>query len=101
MLSWLFSWKLRPHVPLVVCMFTRQGCHLCETAWRDLEKARTQWEFQLEAVDVDGDPELAARYGDCVPVVTVNDKVRFRGVVNAVLLHRLLKQESRRKTPGE
>jgi hypothetical protein len=41
-------------------------------------------------VDVEGDPELAARYGDSVPVVTVNGKVRFRGRVNDVLLRRLL-----------
>ena len=47
--------------------------------------------FALEAVDVDTDPQLAARFGECVPVVTVNGKVRFRGKVNGVLLRRLLR----------
>ena len=39
------------------------------------------------------DPELAAKYGNEVPVVAVNGKVRFRGVVNPALLERLLTAE--------
>ncbi len=41
-------------------------------------------------MDVDADPQLAAQFGECVPVVTVNGKIRFRGRVNPVLLERLL-----------
>jgi len=36
------------------------------------------------------DPALAERYGLTVPVVAVDGKVRFKGVVNPVLLERLL-----------
>ena len=43
---------------------------------------------------MDTDGELVARYGEWVPVVTVNGKVRFRGGVNPVLLERLLRAES-------
>ncbi len=74
-------------------MYTRRGCHLCETAWARLEEARQRYGFVLRAQDVDADPHLAAAHGDCVPVVTVNGKVRFRGVVNPVLLERLLRRE--------
>jgi hypothetical protein len=45
-------------------------------------------------VDIDTDPDLVARYGTEVPVVTVNGKVRFRGEVNRVLLERLLEGEA-------
>jgi hypothetical protein len=55
-----------------------------------LSRFQAHYGFQLDAVDVDGDPELAALHGDWVPVVTVNGKVRFRGQVNEVLLKRLL-----------
>jgi hypothetical protein len=55
-----------------------------------LEEARRRHGFGLEAVDVDTSAELAAQYGECVPVVVVNDKVRFRGHVNRFLLQRLL-----------
>src|SRR5437588_833548 len=71
-------------------VYTRRGCHLCDLAWGQLERARRRYGFALTAVDVDGDPELAARHGNCVPVVAVNGRVRFRGVVNPVLLRRLL-----------
>ena len=95
MFSWLAFWKRRRHTPLVVRMYTRVGCHLCETAWTALEVARDRWGFRLEAVDVDSDPNLAKTHGAWVPVITVNDKVRFRGILNPVLLDRLLRQESR------
>ena len=87
-------WPRRPPSPperLQFVFYTRQGCHLCEVAWQELRQAQRRHGFRLEAVDVDADPELAARYGTCVPVVTVNGRVRFRGVVNPVLLRRLLR----------
>lgn len=96
--SWLGSWR-RPcrldHLHFI--MYTRRGCHLCEEAWERLRRAQDHHGFRLEAVDVDGDPELTAAYGDCVPVVTVNGKVRFRGRVNEVLLRRLLWRQRRRQ----
>jgi glutaredoxin len=75
-------------------MYTRRGCHLCDVAWAELEKAQRSLGFVLESEDVDDDPALAARFGDQVPVVTVNGEVRFRGGVNAVLLNRLLEAEA-------
>lgn len=95
-LSWLWSWWRRgrlDHLHFVV--YTRRGCHLCEVAWEQLRRARRRHGFRLEAVDVDTDPDLAARYGSCVPVVTVDGRVRFRGRVNPVLLRRLLRGSSR------
>jgi len=89
--NWLTSWwgrKKRLHGEIV--MYTRQGCHLCEQAWEKLERARQRYGFALRQVDVDGDPRLAQEYGECVPVVTINGRVRFRGIVNVVLLERLL-----------
>jgi glutaredoxin len=72
-----------------VVMYTRAGCHLCDDAWTLLEQAQRRYGFALTKVDVDADAELAARYGLEVPVVEVNGQVRFRGIVNTVLLQRL------------
>ena len=80
----------RQRPDLRVQLYTRQGCHLCETAWTILDEARQRHGFVLDTVDIDTSAELVARYGTCVPVVTVNGKVRFRGTVNRVLLQRLL-----------
>ena len=88
------SWWRRPRLGhLHVVVYTRRGCHLCDVAWRQLRRAQRRHGFRLEAVDVDTDPELAARHGTSVPVVTVNGRVRFRGAVNPVLLARLLRGE--------
>jgi len=96
-LSWLWFWRRRakPALGLLrVCLLTRRGCHLCDTAWEQLQHAQQQWGFQLETVDVDSDAELVRLHGEWVPVVTVNGKVRFRGTINPVLLTRVLEAES-------
>jgi glutaredoxin len=95
----LWSW-LGPGTSLLkhlqVRVYTRRGCHLCDEAWERLEEARRRLGFGLEAVDVDSDSSLAARYGEQVPVVLVNGVVRFRGGVSGVLWNRLLRAEAER-----
>lgn len=89
--SWLTFWRSRRRrTERNIVMYTRQGCHLCEQAWQQLEQARKRHGFALHQMDIDTDPELARVYGECVPVVTVDGRVRFRGAVNRVLLERLL-----------
>jgi len=44
-------------------------------------------------VDIDADAELRQRYNECVPVVEIDGKERFRGRVNEVLLRRLVNSE--------
>jgi glutaredoxin len=94
--DWASRWVWRQNIPLRqlhFLMYTRQGCHLCEAAWRQLQTAQRRHHFTLEEVDVDSDPELATRYTDRVPVVMVNGKLRFSGAINPVLLDRLLHAE--------
>ena len=73
-----------------VTLITRVNCHLCDEAWLQLVAAQQLYGFTLRRQDVDTDPALVAEHGECVPVVVVNGKVRFRGKVNAVLLEKLL-----------
>ena len=44
--------------PLKVVLYTRAGCHLCDDAKAILERHRL---LIVEPVDIDADPELAAR----------------------------------------
>jgi glutaredoxin len=91
--AWLRSWwRPGPMKQTQLVIYTRKGCHLCEDAWRLLQQEQRRYGFALQAVDVDADPDLVARYGLCVPVVTVDGQVRFRGAVNRVLLARLLRR---------
>jgi glutaredoxin len=91
--SWLRSWwpwRRRRLTQWQVLMYTRQGCHLCEHAWELLCEAQRRYGFALSEADVDVEPALKAEYGEQVPVIVVNGRVRFRGVVNRILLERLL-----------
>jgi hypothetical protein len=91
-LSWWWHWwRGGGRADLHFVVYTRHGCHLCDVAWELLRREQRRHGFRLDAVVVDTEPDLAARYGTCVPVVAVNGKVRFRGVVNPVLLRRLLR----------
>lgn len=69
-----------------VVLYSRQGCHLCDDARRLLERHG----LTVREVDIDGDPQLRARYNECVPVVVIDGHERFRGRVSEVLLRRLL-----------
>ena len=67
-------------------LYTRQGCHLCDDAY-DLLRSHGLEPLQI---DIDTRPELLSRYTNCVPVVVIDDKVRFRGRIDQRLLTRLL-----------
>lgn len=90
MLSWLFPKRRRRAASLQFLVYTRQGCHLCAEAWALLQQEQACHGFALQAVDVDSSAELVKQHGECVPVVLVDGKVRFRGRINPVLLKRLL-----------
>ncbi|AMV38772.1 glutaredoxin family protein [Planctomyces sp. SH-PL62] len=80
--------------PLAITVYSRQGCGCCHKAIGLLEGFRGRYRLRIEEVDVDESPELKARYGMEVPVVAVDGRVRFRGVVNPAMLERLLRAEA-------
>ena len=80
--------------------YTRAGCCCCHKALDLLRSHQARWRFAIEEVDIDADPDLRAKYDTEVPVVSVNGKVRFRGVVNPALLERLLTAECRNAPRG-
>jgi len=71
----------------IVTVYSRNGCHLCESAVNSLETLRDELKFELEIISIDGDSELERLYGNEVPVIHINgehhdfyrvDPVRFR-----------------------
>jgi len=73
-------------VKATVTLYTRLGCHLCEHAEQVLRAEQETIPFALVTVDVDGDPELARRYGARVPVVAVEGVELFEYEVPPDLL---------------
>jgi hypothetical protein len=89
--NWLTALRSRRKPPRWnVVMYSRDGCHLCEEAWEQLETAQQRYAFALRQENVDANPQWREEYGECVPVVVINGKVRFRGRINPVLLKRLI-----------
>ena len=50
-------------------LYGRRDCHLCDEMIAGLRALQPQLAFQLDVLDVDLDPTLAARYGERVPVL--------------------------------
>jgi glutaredoxin len=71
-----------------IIVYTRAGCHLCDEASAILAR----FGLSFASVDIDADPRLRARYDQCVPVVVIDGKERFRGRIDELLLRRLLSQ---------
>ncbi len=55
---------------MILRLYTRRGCHLCEDMLLALEEFGVHYPFVLETIDVDTKPGLVDRYGDNVPVLT-------------------------------
>jgi glutaredoxin len=57
-----------------VTLITRVGCHLCEVASDQLRGLQRELGFSYREVDVDGSPELRARFTDKVPVIVLDGR---------------------------
>jgi glutaredoxin len=87
-------WRPTPRAEhLTFTVYTRAQCCCCHNALDVLKDARERFGFAIEEVDIDADPTLVAQFDTQVPVIALNGKVRFRGVVKPALLDRLLLAE--------
>ena len=73
-----------------VVLYGKAGCHLCDEARAEVQAARERRPFELTEVDVSLDPVLHARYGERIPVLTVDGAEAFEFHVDADELTRLL-----------
>lgn len=70
-------------------LYTRADCALCDEAMLNLSNYVDVLP-PIQTVDVDSDPGVLDDFGNCVPVLLLDGKVRFRGHVNEKLLQRLI-----------
>jgi glutaredoxin len=72
---------------VTVTIYSRHGCHLCESAEKTIESLRETLEYSVEILYIDGNDELEKLYGTEVPVIHINgehhdfykvDPVRFK-----------------------
>src|SRR5207237_156033 len=69
-----------PGMVTEVTLYTRKECHLCEDAKASIRAAVSMHRLPitLREVDIEGDPDLRARYSDDVPVILVDGVEAFR-----------------------
>ena len=58
-----------------VTLYRRRECGLCDDALFELRHLSSELRFTLVERDIDGDPELRARYNDVIPVVAIGETV--------------------------
>jgi glutaredoxin len=81
---------------VTVTVYSRHGCHLCESAEKTIESLRETLEYSVEILYIDGNDELEKLYGTEVPVIHINgehhdfykvDPVRFKTSLEKYRLH--------------
>ena len=77
--------------PARVRVYTKPGCHLCDEAKREIERADCASLYTLEEVNIEDNAELTRRYGWDIPVVTINDRVAFKHRLTAAEFARQLR----------
>lgn len=61
-----------------VTFYTKAGCHLCEDAKSEIERAGCSHLFDFKEIDILSDPALQTRYGTEIPVVLINGMHAFK-----------------------
>ena len=73
---------------MIVTLYSRPGCHLCDEARESLRRVQTRAPFTLREVDITTDDMLHARYLERIPVVSVNGQDLFEYEVDEESLAR-------------
>ena len=73
-----------------VVLYTAEGCALCARALEVVRGVQDEVGFDLDLVDIGGEPGLEARYREHLPVVEIDGERAFTYFVDADALKRRL-----------
>ena len=73
-----------------VTVYHASGCHLCSRALEVVDEVGRETQFELELVDIEGDPELETRFRELLPVIEVDGVRTFTYFVTAAGLREAL-----------
>jgi glutaredoxin len=78
--------------PIVIEMYSRPGCHLCDEAKDVIERVAGRVPISLRVINVEDDPQLEAAFGTEIPVVFVNGHKAFMYRVDEAKLEKKVKK---------
>lgn len=79
---------------LVLTMYTRPGCHLCETMLEQLQPFVEKYSIDVQLVDIDSDEELLRRYAVKIPVLALDGETLCQYQLDSQVLGQALKAHS-------
>ena len=77
---------------LVLTLYTRQQCHLCEQAMEAILSFTNEYSFTIEEIDIDQHDELTEKYGLMIPVLLINGKEAAYGQINKNIIRNRLQE---------
>jgi len=63
---------------VVVDIYSRPGCYLCDDAKEIIERVQRRVKFELRIINIVEDAELEKAYGEQIPVVLINGRKAFK-----------------------
>ncbi len=76
--------------PARVTVYSKPGCHLCETALEVVERVCADLGASYDVIDITTSPELMNAYGEQIPVTFVDGKQHDFWRVDETRLRRAL-----------
>jgi len=103
MLARLQDFFARPKLGegLVVEIYGKPDCHLCEVAKQRLAELQQRWRFELREVNIANDPNMLEEYGTRIPLIWVAGKLACKyHVEEEKLRQRLQEAAAKRQEDG-
>lgn len=85
-------------MPVLLSLYTRNGCHLCEDMERDLPGFATELDFTTEIIPIDNNAGLEQLYGSRVPVLAIGDEVICEYFLDKASLAQAITRETLNKS---
>lgn len=81
---------------VLVELYSKDGCCLCDEAKAVLKKVQAEIPFELREIKLNDDENLINEYGSKIPVVFINGRMAFKYHVYELELKDKLRREFRR-----
>lgn len=75
---------------IVVTIFTRGSCPLCDKAMQLLLELKNELNFTLEEINIEKNDELTEQYGLKIPVIHIDGEEAVFGNVNKIDIFKCL-----------
>ncbi len=99
MLRRLVDFFVRPKLGagILVEIYSKPDCHLCEVAKERLEELRQRWPFELREINIAHDDKLMQEFGERIPLVWVEGKLACKFRVEEEQLRQKLEQAAAKR----